>query len=99
MGVERFILAHKNEENALNALKASLEWRKSFGINDLDDKIIKEANKTGDKLKNNMIKKLTKIVPKVLQDYLLSMGRTKRDDRFFGQDFNCSIKRITKITN
>ena len=52
-GVERFILVHKTEEEALKALTATMEWRKSFGVNDLNEKMFKDF-KPGKHAKNRL---------------------------------------------
>lgn len=35
--IERFVLVSKTEDSALKALVKVMEWRKSFGVNDLND--------------------------------------------------------------
>ena len=40
--VERYVLIHKTEEDALKALTTAMEWRKSFGVNDIDEKSVKD---------------------------------------------------------
>ena len=40
--VERYVLVHKTEDEALKAFTTTMEWRKSFGINDLDEKMVKD---------------------------------------------------------
>ena len=64
-GVERFILYHKTEEAALKALTGTMEWRKSFGVNDLDEKMFKDF-KPGELYKNYL-------------DHLENQGHTIRN--------------------
>ena len=35
--IERFLLVNKNEETAFAALIKTMEWRKSYGVNDFTD--------------------------------------------------------------
>ena len=46
--IERFVLVTKTEDDALRALVKAMEWRKSFGVNDLtQDYFPQEVYKIG----------------------------------------------------
>ena len=40
--IERFLLVNKSEDSALAALTKTMEWRKSYGVNDFTDESFPE---------------------------------------------------------
>jgi hypothetical protein len=45
---ERYLLVNKNEDEALAALMKTMEWRKSYGVNDFTDETFpQEIHKIG----------------------------------------------------
>ena len=48
--IERFLLVNKSEDTALAALIKTMEWRKSYGVNDFtDESFPEEVYKIGEK--------------------------------------------------
>ena len=45
--IERFLVENRTEEQALNALKKTMEWRKTIGVHELDEEHYKDIKERG----------------------------------------------------